>query len=309
MMNANPLNQLKSQSTAPTDSKAHHHYEKGMDILLKVHAQNFENPYEMLEALEEFIKVITLDSDDIRPYLACCYIFILVNDFVNATSYILAAKQVDKTNPIIPIFEEMLLASQKRVQTPQSTNTPEPSTLTEDIDFDALYDELELYIIDATKNAMSTRFPTPTEKEDKYCELKELQLKFKEQVKYIQRELKVIDHEIEISELYLKYRPITIVLNRINKNVKRSQSLVKLENMILKEIDAINLLCRYVSKFKNRALPQLDVTLEKHLDRCDRIADQLDYLHDEKVYIKGVEVSYEKLIEVLQIFQGMLEEI
>lgn len=297
---------------------------KGMRLLSQAHSERFQNPDTLKISCHSLIDAITCHRMDIRPYLALAYLFSILEDFKTAEEYAYAAMKIDPGNTDVATFIEKIQAFKKEV-TPQAplANKPleiripdKPPAYTKAVsvapNYHALFAELETFILEKLKDLFSTSHSQiePTVNLDKYKVILKSYENLNHVIKYMEQQVKIIVEKLNVSSLQEKMAPFMMLKNRYANALKISRNLMEIHDTIElwsfktdKQVQVVN------QNLTMSALTYGRVDVDRMMDGCDWIADQLDHLaENEKIDISLVESSYSKLLSLVESLNDMVDD-
>lgn len=319
-------NKQAKQAGPPKKSKFEMAIKKGMRLLKQSHAEGFSNPETLQVSCGCFIDAITFKRTDIRPYLALAYIFTILEDFRTAEEYAYAAMKLEPNNTEIATFVEEVMAFKKEVkqqiQTAPNQNQPldlelPTSQVTQQSmpatpNYRALYQEIENFILEKVKNLFASKQHKiePTFDQNKFKIFQQSVQNLDKVIKYIEQQLSMIEQGMNVAQLRQKITPFKVLKGRYAQALNTSKMLMEINDTIElwsfktdKQVQVVN------QKLTMSALTYGRVDVNRMMDGCDLIADQLDQLsEDENIDISLVESSYEKLLELVESLNGMVDD-
>jgi chromosome segregation ATPase len=121
----------------------------------------------------------------------------------------------------------------------------------------------------------------------------------------LQQQLKILDEEFDISDLNSYMRQIMQYMQDLRQNISASETLVVLAQQIDSEEHYLE---QFSAQIDMLSYGELEQALEKVLDRCDRLADQLDNWEAKGISMDDLIKRYERLTREVENIQDQLDE-
>lgn len=297
---------------------AQEHIEKGTALMRQAHQDEFKNPSILTQAGEAFVAAIQCNRTKPEPYLAMAYLFMLVENFEAAGKYAQEVCRLHPKNPDAILMVEQItksLHAQKKQQSapPQRPKpdfkAPLPES-PEDIDYDELYDQTEALIIAEVQKIAHYPPPEPIGDPKKFKELSKYQKSLEAIIANIQKQLQIIDEEIETSNLVAKLKPLEIITKRYNATIELSQHVMALHQRIEEEQQLVVAQLGSLTEIESREdLKIMEENLDSLLDGTDQIADEIDTLEQKGYSAKDTEKRYETLVKDVEKLQDAIDDI
>ncbi len=291
---------------------------QGLNLLSQAQSEGYQHTETLMQASDTLIDAISLSRSDTRPYLALAYLFSILEDFRTAEEYAYAAIKIEPQNHELADFLAKIQTFKKQVATSTSVDAfeiavPEMTAPSETApNYQKLYSDLEVFILDKLKHLFSTSHAQiePTVNPQKYKILLKSYKNLNQVIKYMEQQLDVIAKSLNVSALKEKMMPFQLLKNRHVKALKTSKQLMEIHDTIElwsfktdKQVQVVN------QNLTMSALTYGRVDVDRMMDGCDFIADQLDQLsEDENIDISLVENSYEKLLGLVESLNNMVDD-
>lgn len=258
------------------------------------------------QASELFIKAIRFRRTDPEPYVGLAYLLLLVRDFDGAEAYLREALRHDRN--LEDAHKLMEYLQQKRKEPASATATMQDfSGLSRDnIDYDHLYDQVELQIYTQVRLAMEYQPPDPGADSEQIAQLQQKLGEFQKAHQHLLKQLKVVDEEIDISDLQRTMRPFEIQLRRMEKALETTDTFARLHSRIdglMKEISAV------LPTLGSSPSAQHDQHVEQIMDACDQIADEIDTLEAKNYPTASLESAYGFLAMLVEQYRDAVDEL
>lgn len=270
----------------------------------------------LLVACEAFAEALTSQRTNPEAYIGFAYVLFNMGNFSKALVYVKEAQRLKPDHPDIPLLLDAIQrkSAVKHVSAAVSGSKPPPLAPPPEaeLDYDALYDQLELEIMAEVKMLTSalTVQPRPSRQPQQLAVLKKEHKALQTRKDDFERQLKIIDEEIDITELTLKLKPLEHMLKRFQTALQISQELSvlceEMENQgalvkrVLRETEASN---------DPEDLPIVEENLELFLDQSDLFANQLDALEAKGYGIEEALAVYTSLCQNIESLQDALEDL
>lgn len=324
-MDFKEIENIASQHASKADDTKQSQFEaafkKGLLYLERTHQEGFKNAETLMTASDYLIDAITFNRTDVRPYLALAYLFSILEDFQTAEEYAFTAMKLEPENPEVTTFLDEMAAFKREIRAaakqagPVQLSVPDkPPPYREDTttpDYQKLYQELETFILDKLRDLFSNPVSSePTVDPKKYKILTKSYKSLNHVIKYIEQQIATIEKGLNASGLKEKMSPFNVLKDRYISAIQTSKSLMEINDTIElwsfktnKQVEVVN------QRLTMSALTYGRVDVNRMMDGCDLIADQLDQLSEEKdIDIALVEGSYEKLIGLVNSLNDMVDD-
>lgn len=292
-----------SQSRADTANKL---CEQGFILLSDLFKESIRHDFKQhfMETFDLFSKALSAQRSHPEPYIGLAYLLALVEDYPRAMAYTKAAQRLAPNHDDIDVLLSYIVA--KTSAKAKGNSAPQPlSGAVSNIDYDALYDRVELRLKMELQRLQQFIMPVPSGKL-KHHQLLDSQLKilkaFNDEV---QEELRILDEEFDISELSGYIRQIMQYMQRYRHALSISDGLILLHTNLEAEEKYIEQLAAQIDML---SIDELDQALEKTLDRVDKLADQLDSWEGKGIVLSDLIQRYEMLTREVESLQDQLDE-
>lgn len=290
-------------------------FDEGMSCFILAHETHFENPVHLQQTCTLLIESITYNYQDVRPFLALAYLFALVEDSEVAEEYIQQALEIEPENPVTLQFASALkeqIAEQRKKKLSLSIPIQHSAHLSVLPNLDTSYDDLKDYVLKSVKKIMEQPIPKvlPT---IKTVETFETRLhEFIAVQEYIRQQINILAPKIDTSKLEELAKPITTIIQRVEKAAKASGELYRMKQRIV-ELDAkTDSLHQTLSSLNQTGKPSIALQQE-HLDeiatQCDSIADGLDAFENSPYPTETLVHEYEQLVVRIEQIQQTLKQL
>ncbi|MEZ0372145.1 MAG: hypothetical protein ACAI44_23855 [Candidatus Sericytochromatia bacterium] len=323
----NALADLSETRNQQRQSASEKQLAKALGLLQQAHDEGFRQPLRLQEAAGQLVEAIKLRRTDVRPYLGLAYVFMLLEDHAMAQKYVHQALQLEADNPLAKKFQERIAVDYQRVaqrrqqqrsqphkQMPApdvtgSKPVPASTSPIESFDFDALFEVTESRIRQLVRELMLAGMPGPADEAKGMSVLQQRLEKHRQAHTTILSELKVIDAEIDCSDLERLLKPVEAHLKRLEQVITVSQQLIALRSRIKDEVEVVEQICEETRNCQDKAdLEILEENLEALLDNADGYANEIEALQAKLYPLEGIEGLYGKLQEKIESYQDLLEE-
>lgn len=282
--------------------KANKLIQAGIDLYSELKDAGYTDKKQLRKVAQLWMDAIQLNRKNPNPYLYLAQLFLTFNANIEALKYLQEVKKFAPNDPDLLMMMEYVGQASQKQQKPDSPDMPDQDKVR---DLDDLYDKVENFLHHKVKAIMTTKklpkFPSifPEEIETMEATVQEL----KEVCHSIQMQLEILDKELCVSELRVKFHPLIRLKNQFIRFIELSQQLkVVYGNIRAQTMSVLRLIQQLQSG------NQSDINIEDILDKCDDYADKLDYLSiDHPDHILAVEPAYEKLLKVVDSLQDELE--
>jgi tetratricopeptide (TPR) repeat protein len=302
---------LKSINQQIDSTKQRRHQEacqsnrKGFECLLRAFSENFSDRSRLKEASQHFIKAIENNRKSPSPYLGMGLFYFILSSPDKALNYL---KEGLKENPGHAGIADLI----GMVLHKKSTHNNINSILTAHIDDldeqDRLYDEIENKVTHLLKEVLGTPLfeiqsnPQP-----------DTLLKLTDQLKQWQEQQKILNQNITKLDTYFDMSDIRALVEKINISIKEKTLRLEKSQNILILIEKIEKTHHEVNYQRDQLQVQKTAfnnsELEKILDLCDAIADQIDAFSEVGLPSEYLENSYGNLIRSVEKLQEILDDI
>lgn len=286
--------QSLNKQTNQRHNQANSEYQKGV-VTLQQYVKNPQRSL-LLEAIQHLMQASRFNRLDPLPYVLLGRVYWSMELKALALRFLRAAQSLSPDLPAVVELCELLTSG----KSPQKWQPGLSSVQSDELDYDALYDELEAHIQSEVQTVMNIRLPLhPTWQQDVILDLDESLQKLKQTELIIQENLQIVDQEIDTAELKQLMRPLF-------QRLKQIEMLYQHCLLFAQIWEVIYVLKGYVEERLGQDLID-DEGLEAALDQCDSLADQLDDLAQKGLAVGPLEKAYEEMTQKLAIWQEQLE--
>lgn len=329
------LASLSDTRNQQRQGQAEKHLNKGLALLQKAHDEGFRHPLRLQEAAASLIEAIKFNRGETRPYLAMAYVFLLLEDHSMAQKYVHQALTVEPDSDQVRLFQARIAEDYRRVaERRQSARTAqtaasapagaafEPSRAVSSLpqkaqsdfdllnfDFDARYDAAEARLRHLLREVMTAGALAPVSEPRELSAIHQPAQKQKQGYETILQELKVIETEIDCSDLRRLLRPIESHLKRAEQVFAISQELLLLKTKIREETALVGQLCQEAAATQDPAdVEVLEENLEAFLDNADGYGRTIERLEAREPLLGDMRQVLGQLNERIETYQEALEE-
>lgn len=236
-----------------------------------------------------------------EPYLWLAYIYLVLGLPQLSLKYLRVAQHLGCQDPLLAKIQAAL---QNGFQAPRvkragaATHSQTPPQGLAETDFDALYEEVLGVIQTEMRAAMDIPLPLgPTADPGILTPLYRAGNRLSESISLIQGQLDLLDQEMECSELFRKLRGLESRQRMLAQLLEASEQC----QALLQTMQGLS------QRVSEALLQPSEVALERFLDQCDSIADQLDAFSAQGWAITELEVVYQNLIDQITLLQEQLD--
>lgn len=283
-------------------------YDKGQRILSSAIVKKYDKAL-LQEAGDHFAKGISLDRKEPQNYLGLAYLLVLANQPNDAIQALKAALFLEPENKM---GIHLMSKAEKALLQPKSMamnlSVPDIELPQEEIDYDLLYDQIELDILDQVIHIMENQTGPIDPSLDNSIIQKLIEQKNDLQQIYlhIDKRLKIVEQEIDTTELRKQIRPIEIRIRQVHKAIEVSEQFIELQNHLTNQIKWTHL---SISQLTEKMVPVMEKKVEGFIDQCDKIADQLDEIEAQGFNISEIETIYNNFVQSIEILQLQLDNV
>lgn len=278
-------------------------YQAGIQALAQAKAAGFQDKTLLKQACERLMSALQKNRNNPRPYIAMGYLLMISADRNRAKRYFLTALKLDPQNETAQNFlASMAEAAEIELQAHDTLQRFERFQTSSDPDLQ--YQSLEKMIATTLKQVMSVPHQAePALEPEALAKLREQSTELLELKAGIEKQIELLEDELDTTPLYFQLHPLEVILRRYQKALKTSAEFLRLQTEIagLKQET-----CRLIQAAnEQKEVPQ---SLDALLDACDALADQLDEFETRKISIQPLETSYHELLGLVRILQEVLDE-
>lgn len=298
-------------------------YLRGMALMEKAYAGQFKDKALLLEASDAFMDAIQHNRRNPDPYVGVAYLFLLLGKTPKAIRYLNEARRVAPSHEKARLLLDSILEQQEiekedaqlgeetqQSPAPEKAFASDLPVLGRDRDYDKLYDELESLLMQQSKALMNESIVAqPGFDNMELAPVRERSQELNRIYGHIDAQLKILDQEIDTSELRVRLRPLDVMKRRLELILNTSADYQAIRARCQKAQTQSQQLYRQILGVNSKAAQtQVEELLEPLLDECDRIADDLDGISNRGFDISVVEDFYQQLIGAVETCQDLLDE-
>lgn len=283
--------------------------QKGFELLAQARAEGFQKPLTLKQASRAFVRAQQGRRSDPASYVGLAYLFYLTRDFVQAESQLRMALKFAPQDPDARALLQHLQGHRLRPR--DLLLELESLHRVQAHDYLALYQKVEQMIHAEVRRAMELSFPQPTASQDDFVLIQERAKYWGRVVRDLGRMLDILYVHLDTTALHQALLPLEQTKRRYAQLSQDCQALQELDERLLKT--RIEVVQAYRDLQREQSLPRLRQhfqaqVMERLLDRCDAIADQLDAMSSRQIQTRRLEAEYHKLIAITESFREALEE-
>ncbi|MGE3724521.1 MAG: hypothetical protein AB7I41_03165 [Candidatus Sericytochromatia bacterium] len=275
-------------------------YQQAMAYFQQAAKSEFQDKAALKQSVQLLHQTLHLTRDDHRPHLVLGYILYLMDQPTEAAVY---AHQAQKLHPEDQRTRQLL--GLLKPSSPQIFAVQASSHHT-DLDFDALYDQVESQIQEKSQHILSVHYHhlKPSQDPEIIRQLEHIHKALSQFIQQTEAKLSILEEEFELSELKNSLRPLQMRLKQWHNWLRLSEQMLALEAQIQAEIQSV----RQWTEQARKGAPISEQTLDVLFDRCDRLADRLDALEAEGIEINALLDLYQRLVKKTDALQDALDE-
>jgi tetratricopeptide (TPR) repeat protein len=300
-------------------------YLQGLSLLEKAHAQQYKDKSLLLRASDAFMDAIQHNRRNPDPYVGVAYLFLLLGKTPKAIRYLNEARRVAPSHEKARILLDSILEQQDiqkedaqfAEEFPENTPPTEMAfaanklpELDRNKDYDLLYDQIETLLMEQSKKLMNEPIEAnPSMNISELGNVRERGAQLNQIYGHIDRQLKILDEEIDTSELRIRLRPLEVMKRRLDQILTVSQQYQEIQARSQDAQSQCQKLYRQILSCQTASEQrQIEAAIEPLLDECDKIADALDSIAEQGFDISPVEDYYQQLIGAVETCQDLLDE-
>lgn len=288
--------------------------DKGLDLLQKLQADNFNEPLRLQEAAGLLIDALKNNRRDIRPCLGLAYIFLILEDHQMAQKYVRQALEIEPQNAQVRDFQTRIAEDYQRVAARRDNLRLAPSLVSGETakthDLDKLYDECEGLIRNLLRELMVQGVAQPVADRRKLGVLEQNLQNYQQAFAHISQQLQVVDREIDCSDLLRLLKPIEAQLNKNKANLALSQHWIQLCQQLQDELTTVEQCLEEATQVSSKAdLEILEENLDALLDNADGYAQAIEDYEAQGHHVEPLLGPYEELQKKIETYQDLLEEL
>ncbi|PIQ28053.1 hypothetical protein COW36_06860 [bacterium (Candidatus Blackallbacteria) CG17_big_fil_post_rev_8_21_14_2_50_48_46] len=313
------VRQLETQGKTrndPREKQAELFLKKGMELLHQAHLEKFKQTATLSQAVDALSASIKFKRTQPEPYLALAYILFIIEDFESAIEYLRETLRISPDHPdalgLLEIITQKSALSKSSSQ-PPSSRPPHFVAASEseaELDYDALYDQLEAFIVQQVSRV--SLFPALRPRADSKGQ-KEI-LKFYQEIKEIllsaQKQMQILEEELEVQDLQTRLQPLEVLEKRFALLLQISEQIKVILQRIESEFEIAQQQVLSLGEIENRDDFQImEENLESLLDTTDQLADEIEGLDQKGYPAPEVEGVYAKLVSEIEKLQDGIDEL
>lgn len=310
---------------------------QGFTYLITTEKQNFINKELLKRSCHAFAKAIQFDKNNSDAFFGLAYVLTLLKEYTTAYIYILEASKLDPKNQDLHYLktfiektlqlpsessESLPLTSQEQSESMKMQGLPEDElgeirtlkrkrTFQNSSEYDELLESLEKIIRKQVHDIMHSKAaqPTPSLNAVQLDKIRAFTKKLQEKYANIDKQLNILDEELETTELRIKLKPIEVGIQRLQETIHVSLDFIKIKSVIEEYLHAVNQSAIVAKRAKSYAeFSLIEKEAEIIIDHCDTIADQLDDIDDKGFHCDQLDKLYENLCIRVEGLQELIDD-
>lgn len=311
MLNLQALNTVRAQ-TAETERLRAEKTEQLFAKALAIFEAFIQNPsFEQFQAIQPLLlEAIRLKRNQPKPYIMISYLFLLYGETQQALKYFKVAAALAPQSPEVQRMMVLIENAAKAVVPVPASGVGSGGTEfgfvqpQNDDDFDELYEKTEALIQGELKKVMYISLALSPDFALEKKRLEAHEQRYLGLQSSLLARLRILDQELDISELKLKAQPLERFLGRIHGCLGQLSALLETEARLKQLIDEVQVKKQHLS-----ASEQVNVLwLEEVYDHCDQLADSLDTYEAQHLPIQSLLEHYATLTAGVEALQDLLDE-
>ncbi|PIQ23793.1 hypothetical protein COW36_16845 [bacterium (Candidatus Blackallbacteria) CG17_big_fil_post_rev_8_21_14_2_50_48_46] len=307
--------QLLQQQSSGFHSQRHDQAEEdfffGLMCLDRFATTGYQDSDLLKEACRKFIQSIQSNGKDERPHLALAYLFALIEDYPTAQLYLASAEGLAIDHPMIAAIRKIIREIQKMStdSLPEGPQADSAALSAEDLDYDALYDEVEddikRWVLEFSQhlNAHPSLRPDIIKNQRKTLE------KLRETQDVINAKITRVEEEIDTTELVQALKPLEISQKRLEQALQTTVELQALQTEMHNTQSSVGQISQEAQQTEDAAdIPVLEENIEVLLDHCDHFADQLDQYSERQLDLEILLKTYDRLVGALDDLRNLVDD-
>lgn len=294
----------------------------GFQFFDQAEASGFSEITFLQEACASFIAAMKSNRADTRPYNALAYIFLILQDYQTALSYLQGALELEAQNETaLQIRQEIQKAVNER-----SHKEPQPVAISPDNDgtlalpnplpdsaedFDTLYDQTERWIFDRVKKIMlSPALPglLKNTREFEHCTQERAALR--QEYEILKQVIEILAEDLEVQDLLKIARPLEQNIHRHQRVLENSQTYLQCLEKVQQEIEMLKQVSGEATEIESKEdLDILEENLEIILENYDDFGAQLETLQAKKLSVGQLADAYQTLYQAIEKYQDILDDV
>ena len=292
--------QLKSQRNT---NRGEVRIQQGLKLVEQADAEEFAQPGRLRKAAQLLLEAIDLTQADIRPHMGLAYIFGVLGQPETGLEFIAAAREIEPGNPMVEILGQQLAGFSD-----EQPATAMGSVVSDEVDFDDLYEQTESELKSALMQATQLKLPEPNPHVDTLSNLKSTMQNLYSKFETVQKKIELLDQEFDTSHLLQLSRSLMVMFQRYKQVYRHSKEMHELEECITKTRDNSKTFRKNIQA-SQRWQQALELRLEQILDNCDEIADALDRLEEANISLNDLLPQYQFLIQEVTDLQDIIDDL
>lgn len=288
--------------------KAFRLYRLGCEYLKRAKKSNYSDKNLTKKSIRCFVKAIENNRNDARPYARLGYLFLLYKDPVQASKYLNEAVRINPKNADAQrLLDYAQNSAVKKIKKKKGLGAPPPKLkLNTQGTPQGQYKALERAIQEqVTLSFQKVQGIKPTLIPINLRQLRDTLKNLEKNYDDLGKSLDVLEQKIDVSRLDMELKKLEINLNLLEDTIKLSEQQIEFKKSMLTLTEQIEIhMERYVQKAD--PIEVYEDFLDKALDECDELADELEFLEGSGYDIKPLMKYYNKLNAVFQKFDTCL---
>ncbi|PKL76148.1 MAG: hypothetical protein CVV27_11765 [Candidatus Melainabacteria bacterium HGW-Melainabacteria-1] len=236
-----------------------------------------------------------------EPYLLLAYIYHALRLPQLALRYLRVVSHLQSDHPLLLKLQQAITDGYEAPLVQRKSSSSGFALLDlEEVDYDALYDEVDAHIAREIRTVMDIPLPVrPQGSEELIADLQSWRVGIEQTLELLGSQLEVIEQEIDCGPLRSKLRLIENRWRQLTAMEEHSRQFLNLRQAMFFEL-------ALVQAEADQDHPS-EQQLEGFLDHCDAWADQLDTLSSRGLDISELESEYARLVEAVTQLQERLD--
>lgn len=303
------LSQLKDLTSAKNQIQQRDQQRQGAAQTLYAQAQELLKTYNRTQDKQTLKQCMLLLTECIRasrsyaePYILLAFIYQALGLPQLALKYLRVADHLKTDNPLLAKVKEAVATGYKAPVVPIGKSSPGSFALVDldEVDFDALYDEVDDQIAREIEAVMNIPIPVrPTASETLIQELQGYRSNLEQTLELLGGQLEVLEQEIDCARLRSKLRLIETRWRQLLGMEEHCREFLALKKSLYRTQEQV-----WMELTEDTPS---EANLEKFLDQCDGFADQLDGLSSKGFDITELESEYTSLADSITQLQERLD--
>lgn len=319
------LREAQNKTAGQTSNTAKETYEAGAALLRQAEQMGFSDKSLLQEAGNLFSQALQQSPSYAEPYLGMAQLFLWVEQKPKAHEYFSQAQRLHPQHPEVRRMAALFMDA-KAPQISEEEKAADkaqalkewlfqPKRLESATDYDQAYDKLEKFLR-AFVRSLSLQEQAPIHPSLEPAAVAELQQRSQELETietHVLKTLDVLKEEFTLEALEKQLWPLQILLRKYRRAIKDSQTYQEIRQQIAQALAQVRRVYdNLVFSPSSEEIQALEQQLEKLLDLCDHLADQLDELEQRQVGQTDLSRDYQKLVLLVESLSeqldGLIEE-